>query len=205
MVSFSFWALFRTIPGSGFFHLLYLEFSSHFALNHIFLPSRFSWLYPALTLKFITTFSQIAVHPVNPQGSSLQLWRSTDKCELPSWLSITRGLLAPTGAVPVWAANSIHSFIASFPAAFPGLEPDAIWRHGSDQEHNVLAPGQKFHRGKKPATSRNLSACLGRGSLENEAEGKSAENSMNYVRPNIWLLLFCTALSQVTTPQHQSY
>lgn len=43
----------------------------------------------------------------------------------------------------------IHSFIHSFPAAFLGLEPDAIWRHGSNQEHNVLAPGQKFYYGKK--------------------------------------------------------
>lgn len=43
----------------------------------------------------------------------------------------------------------IHSFIHSLPAAFPGREPDTIWRHGSNQEHNVLALGQKFYYGKK--------------------------------------------------------
>ena len=43
----------------------------------------------------------------------------------------------------------IHSFIHSFPAAFLGLGPDTIWRHSSNQEHNVLALGQKFYYGKK--------------------------------------------------------
>lgn len=176
-----------TIPGSGFFHLLYLEF----ALNHISIPSCFSCYTQLWTRSFSNIFPELLPTLWIPPGVPAVLLRSTDKSAVPSWLNIQRIPGSERGSYNV--SRKIHSFIPSFPAAFPGLGPGAIWRHGSNQEHDVLALGQLLCHGKN-SSKHKLITLAGKREFRERGWGKISRkfNGLCQVKYFVFVFLHST-------------